>query len=485
MAQYAVGGSQMRVFAMAGVDATPEGRPSVNVVAGAGGLTMVALCFANGLQGGANSTYSQATDVLKQTFHVNDAALGVVPFGVSIVGNVAAIWIAALCARHPRTKVLAGMFVAWGVLIALAGLAPSSVFGFAAIGFALFAIFRIASAALEATDPAAYPLIADWWPVEQRAAKMSVFNTLSAVGAFGGLIIAGLLVDNGGWRWAFLLWLPIALVGAALIRSRQEPQRGAQDAVYGDKLEEETTGPEPDLVVDLGAGDVPVPAAVMAPGQGLMTIARAVARLRSWRMAALGFAISGLMGNALMTWGIPYFKRTFGLSGSEAAGLAPVLGVGAFAGVLGGGFLADRLLAKGMLRARLYVTAVGFAGAGVFLTLGFSTTHLAIAAPLLAVGTGLSTLPMGPQYALMMDVTPAPLRSQASAALNVMLATGALGALLVGGLSTLFGENLRLALLCLSPAYLAGAAVVMTARRTYVEDVALVVAEAKAERREG
>jgi MFS family permease len=472
---------------MAGVDATPEDRPPVGVMAaaGAGGLTMVALCFANGLQGGLSSTYSQATDVLKHTFHVNDAVIGVVPFGVSIVGNVSAVGIAALCARHARTKVLAGMFVTWGVLVALAGLAPSSVFGVAAIGFALFAIFRIASAAMEATDPAAYPLIADWWPVEQRAAKMSVFNTLSAVGAFGGLIIAGLLVDHGGWRWAFLLWFPIALVGAVLIRGRQEPERGAQDAVYGNKLEAETTGPEHEIVVDLVEGDAAVPAAFSGvPGESLVAIARAVSRLRSWRMAALGFAISGLMGNALMTWGIPYFKRTFGLSGAEAAGLAPVLGIGAFAGVLGGGFLADRLLARGMLRARLYVTAVGFAGAGVFLTLAFSTTHLAIAAPLLAVGTGLSTLPTGPQYALMMDVTPAPLRSQASAALNVMLATGALGSLLVGGLSTLFGENLRLALLCLSPVYVIGAVVVMTARRTYVEDVALVVAEAKSERRQ-
>jgi MFS family permease len=185
------------------------------------------------------------------------------------------------------------------------------------------------------------------------------------------------------------------------------------------------------------------------------------------------------MGSALMNWGVPYFKRTFGLSGTEAAGLTPLLGLGAFAGVLGGGFLADRLLARGMLRARLYVTAFGFAGAGIVLMLAFSTTRLAVAAPLLGVGTGLSTLPIGPQFALMMDVTPAALRSQASAALNVLQASGALGSLLVGGLSTLFGENLRVALLCVSPFYLLGAFIVLAARKTYIEDVALVVAAAK------
>jgi MFS family permease len=405
----------------------------------------------------------------------------VVPFGVSIAGNVAAVPVAALCLRYRRTVVLAGMFVIWGVLVALAGLSPSSVLGVTAIGFGLFATARILSAAMEATDPATYPLIADWWPVEQRAAKISVFNTLSAVGAFGGLITAGLLVDNGGWRWAFLIWLPVALVGAVLIRGRQEPPRGAQDAAYRDRLEEDTTGSEHDLVVQVVETGATTGAATTAgdAGEGRWAVIRAVARLRSWRLAAIGLAVSGLMGSALMSWGIPYFKRTFGLSGAEAAGLAPVLGAGAFAGVLGGGFLADRLLARGMLRARLYVTAFGLAGAGVFLTVAFSTTRLAIAAPLLAIGTGLSALPMGPQFALMMDVTPPALRSQASAALNVLQATGALGALLVGGLSTLFGENLRLALLCVSPFYLVGAAIVLAARKTYVEDVALVVAEAR------
>src|SRR4051812_27580532 len=176
---------------MPGADVEPgrRGSKSLAIGASAGGLTMVALCFANGLQAGVGTTYSQATDVLKDVFHVNDAALGVIPFGVSIVGNVSALPVAAWCARRPRVKVLATMFLVWGVLIALAGLSPASVFGFSVLGFALFGVVRIASAAMEATDPAVYPLIADWWPVERRAAKISVFNSLSAVGAFAGLIV--------------------------------------------------------------------------------------------------------------------------------------------------------------------------------------------------------------------------------------------------------------------------------------------------------
>jgi MFS family permease len=444
---------------------------------------MVALCFANGLQGGGAQTFAQSTEALKHTFHINDAALGVVPFCVAIAGNLGAVPIAALCARHRRTVVLGVMFAGWGILMALAGLVPAfSLFGAAVVGFVLFGLFRVASSFLEATDPASLPLIADWWPVEARARKVSVFNAGASVGAFGGLIISGVLIDHVGWRWAFVGWLPIALVGAALISSRKEPARGLQDARYSERLEEATAGREHELVVELvehEAGDVAAVVAEEVAGESRWDIVRAVARLRSWRLAAVGVAVTGIMGNGLGTWGLAYFKRTFGLSATQAAGLAPVLGLGAFMGVLGGGFVADRLLHRGSVRARVYVTALGYGGAGLVFLAAFSTATLWLAAPLLAVASTLAALPSGPQFAMLMDVTPSPLRSQASAALNVLQAAGALGALLVGGLSTLFGENLRLALLCASPFYVLGALLVWSARRTYVEDQALVVAEAR------
>lgn len=472
-----------RPVAPAGAPGADPGRPmgSLAVGAGAGALTMVALCFANGLQGGGGQAFAQSTEALKHTFGVNDAMLGIVPFGVAIAGNLGAVPIAALCARHRRTAVLAAMFVVWGILMALAGLAPVfDVVGIAA-GFVVFGALRIGSSLLEATDPATLPLIADWWPVEARAQKVSIFNAGAAVGTFAGLVGAGVIVDDFGWRWAFVAWLPIALVGAALMRSRVEPRRGGQDADYSDRLEAATAGPEHDLVVELVEHEAPEIAGIVSSQVvgDRWAVIRAVARMRSWRLAALGLAVTGITGNGVMTWGLAYFKRTFGLSGAQAGALAPVLGVGALLGILGGGFLSDKLLSRGMLHARVDVTSIGYLGAGVVYFVAFTTTSLAVAAPLLALASTLATLPMGPQFALLMDVTPSPLRSQASAATNVLQASGSLGALLVGFTSTLLHENLRLALLCFSPFYLLGGALVLAARRTYVADVALVVAEAR------
>lgn len=443
-------------------------------------MTMVALCFANGLQGGASQAFAQTTDAIKHTFHVNDAAIGVVPFGVSIAGNLGAVPVAALCARHKRTAILAGMFFLWGIFIALAGVAPVfSVFGVAAAGFVVFTLFRVVSAALEATDPATLPLIADWWPVEARARRVSIFNTFAGLGTFAGLVAAGIMVDTVGWRWTFIVWLPLAWIGTMLIRSRTEPPRGGQDAAYGERLEA-LAGDERALVTEIVEHPVAEDIIPVVPNR--WSVVREIARLRSWRYVAIGLAVSGIMGNAMMNWGLTYFKRTFNLNGTQAAELAPILGVGAFLGLLGGGFLADKLLQRGMLRARMYVAGFGYVGSGVFYVLAFTTTRLLIAAPLLLVASALQTLPLGPQFAMMMDVTPSHLRSQASAALNVLQATGALGPLLVGGLSTLFGENLRLALLCVAPTSVAGGLIVLAARHTFVEDVALVVAEAKVQR---
>jgi len=444
---------------------------------------MVALCFANGLQLGGAQTFAQAIDSIKATFHVSDFAIGVIPFCVGIAGNVGAVPIAHLCARYRRTRVLAAVFVGWGLLIALAGLVPDMrLFGFAAAGFVLFGVLRVASSALEATDPAALPLIADWWPVQIRARQVSVFNAAAGVGAFAAIIGSGVLIDDVGWRWSFVVWLPIALLGAHLIRRRKEPERGLQDAAYAQGLEAVTTGGEHDMVVEVVENEAGLVAAVEAerhPEVGWnWGVVRAVSRLRSWRKMVIGVTVTGVGAGGLGTWGLTYFKRTFHLGSVKAGVLVPVVGVGAFIGVLAGGFLADWMLRHRMARARVVLTGVGFAGAGLFYFFAFTTTRLVLAAPLIAIGATLAALATGPSYAAMMDVVPSPLRSQASAAANVLMACGAVGALLTGGLSTLFG-NLRLALLAVSPFYVLGAVLVMVACRTYVSDVAVVVAEAR------
>ena len=60
------------------------------------------------------------------------------------------------------------------------------------------------------------------------------------------------------------------------------------------------------------------------------------------------------------------------------------------------------------------------------------------------MGTLLTSIPAGPSYALLLDVTPVRLRERAAGISNVVMAVSLLGSPIVGGLSTLFNDNLRI-----------------------------------------
>ncbi|HSS09674.1 MAG TPA: MFS transporter, partial [Acidimicrobiales bacterium] len=408
---------------------------------------------------------------------IPDFALGALTFTMSTGGALGALGIGILANRMPRTRLLAFMFGLWTVLMGLACLSPSfSLFGLTVSGFVLFYLIMIPTSVTEATDPAALPLISDYWPLNQRASKISVFNAGAGVGGVLGITLGGVLVDQFGWRAAFAMWVPLGVVGTIMMASRREPARGLQDAAFLAELEESPEGAEA-----LAEGSRELHAVPPAPTVTRRELARQILRLRTWRSVAIAMGVSQIMLSALGLWGPAYFKRTFHLSATRAGLLTPVLGVGAFAGTIAGGFVADRLLRRGVLRARIWVSAIGYGGAGLMFLAAFATTSLIVAAPLLAIAGTLLTLPTGPSFALLMDATPTHLREPASAVADVVMYVNAIGAPLVGGLSTLFGDNLRLALLCVSPASLVGAGLFLVARHSYLTDLAIVVTEAAEE----
>ena len=436
---------------------------ATSTAVGAGALTIVALCFANGLQQGIDQSQSQAIESLKTAFTVTDFQIGLIRVATGSMGAVGALLVARLCRNRARTKVLGWMFGAWTALMALTGLA---------MNFVVFVAFRTLTAPTEATDPAALPLIADWWPAEQRAAKVSTFQAGAGAGAFIGLILSGPLVDAYGWQAAFWMWVPLGLVATLLIRSRAEPRRGLQDVAFRDTLAE--------LEGDtLRTHEVEAITHPVLPVAG-WEVWRKVFALKSWKRAAFGIGVAQIFLTGIGVWGLSYFKRTFGLSGTEASAIAPVIGIGTFAGLIGGGFIADRLLRRGVLRARVHVSVWGYLAGAVAFAAAFTTTNLWVAAPLLCVGSTLTALPAGPQFAMLLDVTPVALREQASGISNIVMAVAFLGAPLVGGLSTLFHDNLRLALLCTTPLYVVGALLIGLCFATYGDDLAMVVAEAEA-----
>ncbi|PPK69771.1 DHA2 family efflux MFS transporter permease subunit [Actinokineospora auranticolor] len=67
-----------------------------------------------------------------------------------------------------------------------------------------------------AMTPQTLSFITRLFPAERRGAPIAVWGAVSGVATIAGPVVGGLLVQNVGWQWIFLLNLPIGLVGLVL-----------------------------------------------------------------------------------------------------------------------------------------------------------------------------------------------------------------------------------------------------------------------------
>lgn len=438
-----------------------------------GAIPLVVLAGTVALESGERLSLSQAVDGLKAEFHLSDTALGFIPAAMILIGLVGAFPFGFLADRVRRTALLATGMGIWSVCMLLNGLAPG--YGF------LFAT-RLGVGTVEANGPAAVSLLADYYPVRERAKRIGLYQSGGLVGATLGLIGGGIAVSLGGWRWAFWMWVPAGILVTLALLRLPEPKRGDQDADFHD-----------DLALDMGAAIETVDAtkvsdrlALPAPTrEGTLEYERAtvreiwreLVRIRSMWFALLAITISSLMLNGLQFWAVPYFKRVHHLSAAAAGGFTSVFGLGAAVGVVGGGFLADNLLRRGILNARVYVVAFASMAATAALLPAFLSTNLAVTGVLMTVGGLFLTLPIAPGEAMMNDVVVAQLRGRAATARSVVRSIGAAGPIMVGALTSAFGIRVALASVC--PIYAVGGLVMLLAARTYPVDLAYVGAETR------
>lgn len=432
-----------------------------------GARPLLALGLVLAIEQGERQSLSVALPGIKEAFAVSDTLLGALPLAMAGVGLLAVVPFGILADRVRRTWLIAGAMLLWTVCMGLNGLA---------LTFGLLVLARVGLGAVEANSPAALSLIADYYPVEERARRLSLYQ----LGALGGSLVAfaggAAAVAIGGWRWAFFMWVPLGLLAAFVMARTPEPRRGDQDADFGsDLLARDQT---PDLGGVAPGLRLPVPTRTSDCDYGSLTgrqVVREVARIRSMWCGVAGLTASQLMLNGLAFWGITYFVRVHDLSQGVAPLFAALLGIGAAAGIIGGGFLSDAILRRGHLNARVWVSGGGSIAAAAVLMPAFASTNLLLSAVLLCIGGALLTLPVGPSEAFVSDVVVAPLRGRAATVRSVVRTLSSVGPLLIGLLADATG--LRLALVVFTPVLAIGGLVVLLATRTYAADLAFMVAE--------
>jgi MFS family permease len=283
-------------------------------------------------------------------------------------------------------------------------------------------------------SPAAYSMIADYFPREKLGRALGVYQSGAFFGVGLALIFGGLAIRFAAtaddvslpligtiapWQLAFIaVGLPGVLVAAVMFLVREPVRQGVS-----------VTDTDTTL------------------GQAFAFVWQ---RRRVFLAHYTGFALLALPMTTLATWVPAYFMRVVGLSPPET-GLQLGLIVLVFSpiGVVSGGWFADALLRRGFrdapLRVAVFAAALMVPLSMLATTLREPGLALLIAAPF-AFGASIS---MGLAPTALQLVTPNRLRAQVSAAwmLFLNIITAGLGPTAVGWINdAVFGDPMAVGL---------------------------------------
>jgi MFS family permease len=288
----------------------------------------------------------------------------------------------------------------WSLMTALCGLTNR---------FWQLALARIGVGVGEASlSPAAYSLIADYFPPERRSTAMGVYGMGIYIGMGLAMVLGGLVIKFTSaqedvlipligairsWKVVFfVVGLPGLVVALILLTIREPTRRGTRSQA--------TSGNAP-----------PVTAPSLREVWAYMSANRG-----TFICLYMGLAMAALYGYGSAAWIPTFFVRRHHWSPADT-GLVFGLIVGIFgtAGIVAGGALADLLRKRGMSDANLRVALFG-----VTVWIPFGTTFPLVsdgrwAAALLAPALFFSSMPFGLAPAAIGQLLPNAMRGQASA----------------------------------------------------------------------
>lgn len=235
-----------------------------------------------------------------------------------------------------RKRIIIAALLSWSLTTVASGLVT---------GFAFLLILRALTGAGEAYYyPSATSIISDYHGSRTRALAMSIHQTSLYFGVVVSGTLAGYLAQRFGWRSAFVAFGAAGIVvSIVLARYLHEPRRGAAD------------GRDSVVVQPVSEND---PAA-REPAMPFGARALVLFRTRSALALTVSFCGMSFASVAVVTWMPAFLYNGFGYTLAEAGFHATFYHqLGAFAGVLLGGRVADRLAEQRPL-SRPWVQAAG------------------------------------------------------------------------------------------------------------------------------
>lgn len=303
---------------------------------------------------------------------------------------------------HGRRNAVVVGIVLWSLATALCGLANS--FGKM---FAARAAVGVGEASL---NPAAYSIIADYFPPERRGVGMAIFACGASIGGGLAILLGGMVVQwamatkpclplmcgAAPWQVVFVVvGLPGLLVAALFALTVREPPRRYS------ATESELPPTFADIWQHLRGN-----ARVFLPMFG-------------------GYAFLAVSGYAFSVWGPAYFMRLHGLS-PAAVGLLFGIGYGGFGtlGVLLGGVICDRLQ---RIDAPVLVTIGAILLQAPFLIAAYIVGSTGLATILFVGGMFAASMVAGMQAAMVQSLSPSRMRGMMAALYGAVVTIAGLG----------------------------------------------------------
>lgn len=339
-------------------------------------------------------------DAIRAELHLTDAQIGLMaglPFAV--VYSFGALVLARVADRFSAPLVLSASLAVWSLATALSGFAQN---------FLHLILARSGVAAGESgSNPAAHAIIARLYPARNRTTVLAIFSLGLPIGSSIGLMLGGWINDAMGWRAAFfVVGLPGTVLAAIVWTCLRNPSAQLQ-----------THRSPRDFV---GA-------------------VRHMLRLPSFRHMLTGCALFAIVFYAISVFTPAFLMRVHHLSAAQVGlALGGLSGVGAMAGTLAGGALAD-VLGRKDARWRQLVSALGVtlcvpAALGAWLV-----EDVQVALALLAVLYFVGMINAAPTWANIQLLAPDDMRATATALVqfSAALIGASVGPLVVGWASDL------------------------------------------------
>lgn len=309
-------------------------------------LVVVAwLCGLSGILYLDRICMGQAVVPIQRELGLSNSQISLVLMSFTLAYGIFAVPVGRWGDKTGPRSVLSSIVLAWSVFTALTG---------AATGLVTLLLVRFLFGAAEAgAFPNAAKVLSRWFPPSERGRVQGVMLAFSQFGAVLAPAATAYLIDQAGWRAAFVIY---GLIGVAWavgfwLWFRDDPanHRGVNGAELA-RIRAEAPPPEAD--------PGPVPWGAVLTNRGVIVL-------------SVIMVFGAFYTYFFYSWFQKYLNATRGVENREAGNLTSLVMAGSAVGMLIGGWLADRISKlEDHVRARRYLGVVCYLLAAACLFLG-------------------------------------------------------------------------------------------------------------------